>query len=129
MRLITSYIRRLLLRGKPHATGRSAGTPEHIPKQEAAAIAPGNDMAAKKGNNRQPVGLMPDSQRVKIQNSNILNALIEHVMGNRKMSSTQVSAGLGLMKKVLPDLASVDLKGTGPEGEIIFKTIYLPAPK
>lgn len=49
---------------------------------------------------------MPESHRVKIQNSNILNALIEHVEGRRDMTSTQVTAGLGLLRKVLPDLAA-----------------------
>ena len=47
---------------------------------------------------------MDDSHRVKIQNSNILNALIEHVEGKREMTGTQVSAGVALLKKVLPDL-------------------------
>jgi hypothetical protein len=54
---------------------------------------------------------MSDEHRVKIQNSNILNALIEHVSGNREMSSTQVTAGIALMKKVLPDLSSVEVGG------------------
>ena len=49
---------------------------------------------------------MSNEHRVKIQNSNILNALIEHVEGVREMSSTQVTAGLGLLRKVLPDLAA-----------------------
>lgn len=51
---------------------------------------------------------MSDEHRVKIQNSNILNALIEHVQGDREMSATQVSAGLGLLKKVMPDLSAAD---------------------
>lgn len=54
---------------------------------------------------------MSDEHRVKIQNSNILNALVEHAEGRRDMSPTQVSAGLGLLKKVLPDLQSVALTG------------------
>jgi hypothetical protein len=49
---------------------------------------------------------MSDEHRVKIQNSNILNALIEHVVGEREMSATQVSAGLGLLRKIMPDLAA-----------------------
>ena len=53
---------------------------------------------------RAPGFRMDDSHRVKIQNSNILNALIEHVEGRREMSGTQVSAGVALLKKVLPDL-------------------------
>lgn len=54
---------------------------------------------------------MSDEHRVKIQNSNILNALVEHVEGKREMSATQVSAGLGLLKKVLPDLSQTTLEG------------------
>lgn len=56
---------------------------------------------------------MSNEHRVKIQNSNILNALIEHIEGNREMSATQVSAGLGLLRKVLPDVSSVEMKLEG----------------
>lgn len=55
---------------------------------------------------------MPEEHRVKIANSNILNALIEHAEGKREMSATQVTAGLGLLKKALPDLSTVDFTGT-----------------
>lgn len=48
---------------------------------------------------------MTEEHRVKIKNSNILNALIEHVEGRRDMSSTQVTAGLGLLAKVMPNLS------------------------
>src|SRR5574340_887571 len=71
---------------------------------------------AKRG--RKPGFRMSDEHRVKIQNSNILNALIEHIEGAREMSSTQVSAGLGLMKKVLPDLSNVTLSGD-PESPVV----------
>lgn len=54
---------------------------------------------------------MSDEHRVKIQNSNILNALVEHVEGQREMSSTQVTAGIALLKKVLPDLSAVTVGG------------------
>lgn len=54
---------------------------------------------------------MSEEHRVKIRNSNILNALIEHVEGRRDMSATQVTAGLGLLKKALPDLASITIGG------------------
>lgn len=56
---------------------------------------------------------MSNEHRVKIQNSNILNALIEHVDGKREMSATQVTAGLGLLRKVLPDLSSIALSNDG----------------
>jgi len=53
---------------------------------------------------RKPGFRMSDEHRVKIQNSNILNALVEHVEGKREMTSTQVTAGVALLKKVLPDM-------------------------
>lgn len=61
---------------------------------------------AKRG---RPAGFqMGDEHRLKIKNSNILNALIEHIEGRREMSATQVSAGLGLLRKVMPDLSQAD---------------------
>lgn len=60
---------------------------------------------------------MSHEHRVKIQKSNILNALIEHVSGKREMSATQVTAGVALLKKVLPDLQTIEHKGD-PENPI-----------
>lgn len=60
---------------------------------------------------RKPGFTMSNEHRVKIQNSNILNALIEHAEGRRDMSASQVSAGLGLLKKAMPDLSAVTLQG------------------
>lgn len=54
---------------------------------------------------------MSDEHRTKIGNSQILKALIEHVEGRREMTASQVSAGLGLLRKVMPDLASVEHSG------------------
>lgn len=60
---------------------------------------------------------MSDEHRTKIANSQILKCLIEHVEGKRDMSATQVTAGLGLLKKVMPDLAaSADI---GADGELV----------
>lgn len=64
-------------------------------------------MAAKTG----PKYQMGSHHRDKIKNSNILNALVEHVEGNREMSGSQVTAGLGLLKKIMPDLQAVTLGG------------------
>lgn len=64
---------------------------------------------------RQPGFRMSNEHRVKIQNSNILHALIEHVEGVREMSSTQVTAGIALLKKVLPDLAATADMGEAGE--------------
>lgn len=55
---------------------------------------------------------LTDEHRTKIQNSQILNRLIGHAEGTVEMSATQVSAGLGLLKKALPDLSSVDMTAT-----------------
>lgn len=65
---------------------------------------------------RKPGFLMTEEHRVKIKNSNILNALIEHVEGKRDMSATQVSAGLGLLKKVMPDTTSIALTDENHSG-------------
>lgn len=62
----------------------------------------------RRGRGRLPGFVMSQHHRDKIAKSNILHALIEHVEGNREMSATQVSAGLGLLKKVMPDLQSVE---------------------
>lgn len=71
---------------------------------------------------------MTDEHRVKIQNSNILNALIEHVEGKREMSSTQVSAGLGLLRKVLPDLSATTLDHTSSDGSVIMPALIALVP-
>ena len=63
---------------------------------------------------------MSDEHRVKIKNSNILNALIEHVEGTREMSATQVSAGLGLLRKVMPDLATTTIQGDENGGPVVI---------
>lgn len=70
---------------------------------------------------KAPNSRMGHEHRVKIQNSNILNALIEHAEGTREMSSTQVTAGVALLKKVLPDLASVTHSGDEEGGPIRHK--------
>jgi hypothetical protein len=57
---------------------------------------------------------LTEAHRDKIKNSNILTALIEHVEGKREMSGSQVTAGLGLLKKCLPDLSTVE--HTGEDG-------------
>lgn len=55
---------------------------------------------------------MSNEHRDKIKNSNILSALIGHAEGTREMSATQVTAALGLLRKVMPDLAATELSGS-----------------
>lgn len=50
--------------------------------------------------------------RAKIQTSQIINRLEEHIIGEVDMKPTQVQAALGLLKKTLPDLANVELSGS-----------------
>lgn len=80
-------------------------------------------MAAKKG----PTYVMTNDHRDKIKNSNILSCLLEHVTGDREMSATQVSAGLGLLKKIMPDLASMQLENApddnGKPQELLIRVI------
>ena len=68
---------------------------------------------------RRPGFKMPEEHRAKIANSNILNALIEHVEGRREMSSTQVTAALGLLRKCLPDLSQTDIKADVTTHQVI----------
>lgn len=70
---------------------------------------------------------MPQAHRDKIKLGNILNALQEHVMGERDMSATQVSAGVALLRKVMPDLAQTTLEGG--EKPITQRTIVTGVPR
>lgn len=77
---------------------------------------------------RQPGFRMSEEHRGKIRNSNILNALIEHATGTREMSATQVTAGLGLLKKALPDLSAVTISGDEDNPLTTITRIELVAP-
>jgi hypothetical protein len=52
-----------------------------------------------------------DQTRAKIQTSQILNRLIDHVVGKVELSTTQVRAAEILLKKVLPDLTATEHSG------------------
>lgn len=49
-----------------------------------------------------------DETRKKIQGSQLINFLQNHVLNGTEVKKTQVAAALGLLKKVLPDLQSVE---------------------
>jgi hypothetical protein len=72
---------------------------------------------------------MSNEHRLKIQKSNILNVLMQHAQGEREMSATQVQAGLGLLKKVLPDLNAVTLSGDEENPIEVITKVELIAPK
>jgi ParB-like chromosome segregation protein Spo0J len=79
--------------------------------------------ARKRG--RAPGFRMSEEHRSKIKNSSILRALIEYFEGKREMSATQVSVGLRLLKKVLPDLPP--LKGSGARRRGSARTWLAPS--
>lgn len=49
--------------------------------------------------------------RDKIQASQLVNRLTAHALGNVDMKPTQVTAALGLLRKVIPDLAATEISG------------------
>ena len=55
--------------------------------------------------------VMPVDHRTKIANTKILNRLIDCAEGNLDLTKVQASVGLGLLKKVFPDLQSVAHSG------------------
>lgn len=54
-----------------------------------------------------------DAVRARIRAGGIVKRLEDHVLGKVEMSATQVSAALGLLRKSVPDLASVEHSGPG----------------
>lgn len=52
-----------------------------------------------------------EETRSRIQVGNIVNRLEKFIAGEIKMESAAVTAALGLLKKVLPDLTSVEHSG------------------
>ena len=75
-------------------------------------------MAARKGETSYR---MSNAHRDKIANSNILNALIQHAEGKREMSSTQVTAALGLLDRVMPKLAATTIEGGENALELVHR--------
>ena len=54
-----------------------------------------------------------ESVKEKIRGSQLVNALQNHVLGKKGMKPSQVTAGLGLLKKIVPDVQSVEHAGEG----------------
>lgn len=61
--------------------------------------------------------------RARIQAGVIADRLTKHVLGKAKMRPSQVTAGLGLLRKCVPDLAQTEIAGAGG-GEIIVKVVH-----
>lgn len=58
----------------------------------------------------------PDKVRQRIKTALIINALQDHILKDKEMNKSQVTAALGLLKKTLPDLASIEATHSGPGG-------------
>lgn len=50
-----------------------------------------------------------ENTRAKIQTSQLINRLQDHVFGKVDLNPTQVQAAMGLLKKTLPDLTSAQI--------------------
>ncbi len=79
------------------------------------------------GKGRQAGFKMGAEHRTKIANSKILKHLIEHATGERAMTSTQVTAALGLLDRVMPKLQSTTIDGE-VSTTIVRKTVYEKKP-
>ena len=51
-----------------------------------------------------------EETRAKIQASQLINRLTDHILGRIEMPASAVTAALGLLKKVMPDLSSAEIK-------------------
>jgi hypothetical protein len=71
----------------------------------------GSHARIRKGTKTKP---WPEIVRKRIQAAMIEKRLLGHIDGSLELSKTQVTVGLGLLKKVLPDLASFE--HTGADG-------------
>lgn len=68
-------------------------------------------MAARTRKGTKELG-WPEQVRERIKSSMLVNRLSDHVLGTVELTSTQVAAALGLLRKTMPDLAAVAHSGT-----------------
>lgn len=62
--------------------------------------------------------------RERIKSTLLVEALTDHVLGDREMKNSQVTAAVALLRKVIPDMAQVE-----HTGEIQHKyAMQVPAP-
>lgn len=52
-----------------------------------------------------------EETRKRIQTSQLINRLENHILNDLDLKPSQVNAALGLLKKTLPDLSNVELGG------------------
>ena len=61
-----------------------------------------------------------DRTKLRIQTSQIVNRLEDHIFGNIKMEPSAVTAALGLLKKKVPDMTATTISGD-PERPVNHK--------
>lgn len=52
-----------------------------------------------------------EETRSRIKASQLINRLETHVLGKSMLDSSQVTAALGLLRKIIPDLANMTISG------------------
>ena len=57
--------------------------------------------------------------RAKIQTSQLVNRLTDHILGKVDLKPSQVTAALGLLKKTIPDLSAVEMTAEVTERKVI----------
>lgn len=67
-----------------------------------------------------------DEVRSKIQASQLINRLSDHVLGDVDLSNSQVRACEVLLRKVLPDLSSVELS-SDPDAPVVHRVELVAA--
>ena len=78
-------------------------------------------MAGKKGMHTRTLHpARVEEIREKIKSTLIINKLENHILDGVEMSSSQVTAALGLLRKAVPDLSATELTGGGEDGEHII---------
>ena len=69
-------------------------------------------MAGKPGMHKKAIHpIRAEEVRARIQASQIINRLTNHCLGEIEMTASQVTAGLGLLRKCVPDLTAVEHSG------------------
>ncbi len=64
--------------------------------------------------------LLHDAEtRERIKGGLLIKRLMDHVFGHVELTKTQVSAALGLLKKVVPDLSAIEHSGEVTQNHIV----------
>lgn len=61
--------------------------------------------------------------RERIKADRIIDKLENHILNGEEMSSSQVSAALGLLKKRVPDLQAIELSGDDQKPLVIAEVV------